>query len=93
MHGWYWDGWWGGWVMMIGMIVFWLGVLALVVWLIRGWLAPGRHGASESPAAGHPPAPADEAVALVKRRYAAGEIGREEYVEKLRDLGAPGPDR
>ena len=28
----------------------------------------------------------DEAVDILKRRYAAGEIGREEYEQKLRDL-------
>ena len=96
MHGWYWDGgWWGGWVMMVGMVVFWAVVIFLIVWVVRSFLAPSRREQAP-PAPGvaaqaPPPAlPADgEALAILQRRYAAGEIEREEYLQKVRDLGVP----
>jgi len=80
----------GGWLMGIGMIVVLVAVVLLVVYLVRS--------TTNQQAQTHPPAyyaaaqPAAEQRALesardiVQRRYAAGEIEREEYLQKLKDL-------
>jgi putative membrane protein len=88
-------GWWGGWIMMIGMVIFWIVVVALIVWAVRAW-SPGTRQTTASPPAlpGPPPGPrtaADDAVSVVKRRYAAGEIDRDEFLQKLSDLGTSPP--
>lgn len=74
-------GWgWGGWVLMA---VFWAlviaGVVMLIVWLVRG---PRRHmmmggGPMQAPGS-H-----DEALAIARRRLAAGEITAEQF-EQIR---------
>jgi putative membrane protein len=96
MHGWYWDGgWWGGWVMMIGMVIFWAAVIFLIVWVVRSFVVPSRReqappAPSVTTQAPWPaPPPAAEALTILQRRYAAGEIDRAEFLEKMRDLGAP----
>ena len=78
--------------MGIGMIVVLVAVVLLVVYLVRS--------TTNQQAQTHPPAycaaqsahPAAEQRALesprdiVQRRYAGGEIDREEYLQKLKDL-------
>ena len=76
-------GW--GLVMMLGMLVFWGAVIALVVWVLRG-------GATSSRAAS---APAGEPSAreILDRRLADGSIDVEEYERRRRlldDAGAGG---
>ena len=93
MYHWTWDGWWGGWVMVAGMTVFWLAVLGLAVWVIRSIVIGGRRDAGvAAPQIVQAAAVGDDAVVVVNRRYAAGEIDRDEFLQKLRDLGAPGPE-
>ena len=60
-----------GWTMMI---LFWVALVALIVWVVRSL------GATRNP-------PTNEAMALLERRFAAGEIEREEFEEKKRLLG------
>ena len=79
MMGNYWDGI-GGFGMGFGwlfMIVFWVlligGLVALAKWLIR----------KDSTAA---PAGRSRALEILQQRYASGEIGRDEYEQKKRDL-------
>jgi putative membrane protein len=66
-------GWFGG----IIMIVFWVLVIVGLVFLIR-WLAASTKG--EGRVAG------DSPLDIIKRRYARGEINRDEFEEKKRDL-------
>ena len=74
MMGWY--GWNGmgvsGWVGMLAMLVFWFGLLALVVWAISR--ATGGRGPSA------PVRPReDTARRILAERFARGEITDEEY--------------
>lgn len=72
-------GWWmwgaGGMVMMLMMLVFWGLVIAGVVLGIR-WLV--RQGRQEQP---------DRALDILRERYARGEINKEEFEARRRDLG------
>lgn len=79
MMGNYWDGI-GGFGMGLGwlfMILFWAlviaGLVALVKWLTRQ--------DSTGAAGGH-----RAALEILQQRYARGEIGRDEYEQKKRDL-------
>ncbi len=69
-------GWW--WFMPIFMILFWVLVIWAVVALVRGVSRP-----SDSDSGSSRP---DSALEVLKRRYARGDISREEYEEKKRDL-------
>lgn len=65
----------GGW---FGMGLWWILVVVLVV--IVGMWAFKRAGDS-------PSAPRESARDILDKRYARGEIGRDEYEQKRRDLG------
>ena len=76
-----WNGF-GGWGMGLGfifMLLFWglviLGIVALIRWL-TAQPPPGRGSQDKTP------------LEIVRERYARGEIDREEYEQKIRDLGA-----
>lgn len=72
-------GWMGMGIGMIGTLLFWLliifGIVVLVKWLAR----------SQGPT-GVPPA--KSALDILKERYARGEIEREEFEQKKRDLSS-----
>ena len=80
-----WHGGWGGgyWVMFLLSIVFIVAVIVGIVFLVRGTSGGGTGG---GPMERQPQAPRESPEELVRRRYAAGEIDREEYEQKLRDL-------
>jgi putative membrane protein len=66
-----------GWWMLFGslwFVLFWAAVIYVVVWAARGT----RGGES------HPEAP----IEILKRRYARGEIDKEEFERMRRDLEA-----
>ena len=75
-------GWGGGWLGLSGMLI-WLLVLVLlvagVIWLVRGTTfrpeSPQRDG-RRSPG-----------LDILDERYARGEIDRDEYQHKKRDIG------
>jgi putative membrane protein len=72
-------GWGFGWMwfMPVFMIVFWGLVIWAVVALVQGISRSGSAGGASRE---------DSALEILKRRYARGEIGKEEYEEKKRDL-------
>jgi putative membrane protein len=74
MHGWWWhDGWpLGGLICLaiLGLVI--VGLLTVVRWLFGGD-GPDRRSASS-------------AIAILDERYARGEINREEYEQRRRDL-------
>jgi putative membrane protein len=61
------------------MITFWVAVIVGIILLIR-WLIIAKrttsHGTSSS----------DSSLEILKKRYARGEINKEEFEEKKRDL-------
>jgi putative membrane protein len=67
-------GWGGmGWGGMIGMVVFWIVLIAAIVWAVTR-LLPGRQAPSGPPSSGQE-SPED----ILDRRYARGEIDLETY--------------
>ena len=74
MHPMWWV--WGAWgaLMMLGMLMFWGLVIAGFVFGIR-WLV--RQGGRSRP---------DAALDILRQRYARGEISKEEFEAKKRDL-------
>ncbi len=69
-------GWW--WFMPIFMILFWGLVIWGIVALVRG--LSGSRGPDSTPPT------ADSALEVLKKRYARGEIDKEEYEEKKKDI-------
>lgn len=72
-------GFWGILTMMIFMLLFWGAIVGGLVLLVRWLMAerPARVGGEE-----------DRALAVLRERYARGEITREQYQEMRRDLEA-----
>ncbi len=66
------------WLMPIFFIIFWGLVIWGIVALVRG--LSGSRGSDS--ASNHP----DSALEVLKKRYARGEINKEEYEEKKKDL-------
>jgi putative membrane protein len=76
MMGWGYGWGWGGAIMMV---VFWVAIIVALVALIR-WLWTSGHG--KGAAAGQSP------LDILKARYAKGEINKEEFEQKKKDLGS-----
>lgn len=70
MH-WVYGRMWGG----VSMLLFWVLIIAGVVWLVRG-RPYGPPGAGS----------VDSALEILRRRYASGEISKEEYQEIKAEL-------
>jgi putative membrane protein len=62
----------GGWMWFFWLLVI-IGIVLLVVWLVQRSRPAG-------------PKKDDSALELLKQRYARGEINREEFEQKKRDL-------
>jgi uncharacterized membrane protein len=97
---------WGDWLMVFLMLVFIVAVIVAIVFIVRaltrrgpttvpaaqapvdiaGTQAPGATTAAAYPSHAGPETP----LAILQRRYAAGEIGRDEFLEKLQDLSQEG---
>jgi putative membrane protein len=61
---------WGGWGMGFGMLLFWGLLIAAIVLLVKGCGVRGDKSALD----------------ILKERYARGEIERDEFEQKKRDL-------
>ncbi len=70
----------GGFGWMWLMPVFWIVFLGLIIWAV----VAAVRGSSESRSPDS--SKADSALELLKKRYARGEINKEEYEEKKKDL-------
>ena len=79
-YGYGWDGGWLGMgIGMFGMLLFWVLIIVGIVVLVK-WLV------ATQASAGAPPA--KTALDIVKERYARGEINKEEFEQKKRDLSS-----
>ncbi len=66
--------------MQWGMGVGWLilaGILFITVWIIARYVYPGNRPQDEEK---------KSALNILKERYARGEIGREEYLDKKKQI-------
>jgi putative membrane protein len=70
--------WWG--LHMLAFSLFWIGIVALGLMAVRRLSAPRQAGGSAESTS--------PAIVILQERYARGEIGRDEYIEKQRDLSA-----
>lgn len=77
MYGYY--GNWGG--PMLGgliMLIFWVAVIFFIIWLMRGGKSHFHHGCNGDKN--------KDALDILKERYAKGEINKEEFETKKKDL-------
>jgi uncharacterized membrane protein len=78
-------GWLGGLLLLFFGAMVLVGVVLLVMWMVKA--QPGQGG--PTPGSGHAAAPGhDEAVALARKRLAAGELTREQFDEIMQALGS-----
>ena len=70
-------GMWGVWGlgMMLVMLTFWVLVIVGLIALVRWLVSQGRYSRT------------DTALEILRQRYARGEINKEEFDAKRRDLG------
>jgi putative membrane protein len=80
-HGWNMMGYWGSSGFGPFGIIIWLLVLAAIVvgiiWLVRTVRVPGEQTVAAQRSSG---------LDMLEQRYARGEIARDEYLEKKRDI-------
>jgi putative membrane protein len=69
---------WGG-AGLLFMLVFWVLIVVLIILLIRRVFSSGTSRTS-------PPPQEDSALEILKKRYARGEINKEEFDAKKKDL-------
>lgn len=87
-HGYGMDpGMWGwgylmGWFFPIIMAAFWIAVIFAIIFLIR-WLVTLGHRTNRVVRQ------QDSAMEILRMRYAKGEINKEEFEAKKKDLGHP----
>lgn len=72
-YGWHW-----GFGMLLQMALYW-GVLILLIVLLVRWIF-GKRGVDAPHPAGKP------ALDILKERYARGEINKDEFDQKKRDI-------
>jgi len=74
----------GGYAFGLIHMIFWVVVLialvVAVVWLVRSMMTGGPAAGSHSPLRRSP------GLDVLEERYARGEINRDEYLEKKRDI-------
>jgi putative membrane protein len=66
-----------GFGMMGGMLLFWILLIILVVWAVRGLFQSNQHPpVSQTPTAKQ----------ILEQRYARGEINRDQYLLMLKEI-------
>jgi len=78
MYEWHWEMhpmWWWGWGMMAMMFLFWVVFIVGLVVAIRWLLGKSKE------------AKTDSALEILRQRYARGEINKDEFEAKKKDLG------
>lgn len=76
----------GGTFAMVAMLLWWvlivLGIALIVKWLFRSGSRPGADDQGGRAGRG------DRALAILRERYARGEIDKQEFEERKRDLAS-----
>ena len=93
----YGHGAWPGILMAVGMAIFWIAVIVLIVWLVREFArrrAVQSAAGQAAPVAGPiyqqaTPTSLETPIQILERRYAAGEIDRDEFLRRKEDLTPP----
>lgn len=75
----------GGW---FGMILFWILAILAIVWLVRA-LDLGSIGRRRDDPQSPQAQTEDRALAVLRERYARGEIDADEFERRKRDLVGP----
>lgn len=83
MYGPGYGGWGLGWIFML---IFWVIVMGIIVWLIRRIAGGGYH--SHFPETPPTQEKEDSAMKILKERYARGDISKDEFESKKKDLMA-----
>lgn len=86
--------WWGnndhmgaaGWVGMAFMIIFWIAVVIGIIYLIRHLVARPAGGVWHEPPGPSAGQQQSDALRTLEDRYARGDIGREEFIQRRDDL-------
>lgn len=65
-----------GWLGILTMILFWVGVILLLIWGVSGLFPTNRRSAGPA------------ALEILQQRFARGEISREEYEQARNVLSA-----
>ena len=81
MGGYGYGGYGFGLIHMIFWVVVLIALVLAVVWLIRSMMTGGPAAGSHSP-----PPRRSPGLDVLEERYARGEINRDEYLEKKRDI-------
>ncbi len=68
-----------GWVWLLLMFAFWVGVVALVIWAVSAIFSSSRHHTPMAPRE-------DSAMQILRERYARGEIDTEQFEQARRTL-------
>jgi putative membrane protein len=71
-----WDGWWGGLLMFLAMLVFWGGLIWVIVYAVREFSRPRETRSGQRMSA----------IQILEERFARGEIDRDEFEERRRVL-------
>jgi len=73
---WYGDAWGAGmWLMMSFMILFWVGIVALVIWLVTRSARSGSYVSDRR-----------TPLEIARERYAKGEVSKEEFDQIRKNL-------
>ena len=76
-ESWMWHPWGMG-ISMLFMLLLWIIAIVGIVFLVR-WVLDQTTARQREP-------PEESALDILKKRYARGEINKEEYEEKKKDL-------
>jgi putative membrane protein len=85
MHGWG-PGWYGGFGGGWFMLLFWIVLIALIVWGVISLTRHGRYGHMHMHSGGCCSTDGN-ALDIARERYARGEISKEQFETLKKDLG------
>jgi uncharacterized membrane protein len=79
---------WWGFVHLLPFLMF-LVLIGVAIWAVLRFSSRPLAGAVGAGGAGAVPLPRDAAVEELRIRYARGELERDDFAQRMRDLGSP----